>query len=48
MSIAGCSYPAGRQMLGNVGVSGAPSGKTDEECALAGISVVIVDLAMAV
>ncbi len=34
-------------MLGGVGVSGAPSGKTDEECALAGIRAVIEDLEMA-
>ncbi|MGB5405433.1 MAG: heme-binding protein, partial [Thiogranum sp.] len=29
-----------------VGVSGAPSGKTDEECAQAGIDEVIDDLEM--
>ncbi len=33
-------------MLGGVGVSGAPAGETDEECAQAGVDAVIDDLEM--
>ncbi len=46
MSAGGVPIQAGGQMLGGVGVSGAPSGKTDEECAQAGIEGVIDDLEM--
>ncbi|MFM1892131.1 MAG: hypothetical protein RLZ44_1208, partial [Pseudomonadota bacterium] len=37
----------GGALVGAVGVSGAPSGETDEECALAGIAAVQDDLEMA-
>jgi len=47
MSAGGLPIQAGGQLLGGVGVSGAPSGKTDEECAQAGVDAVIEDLEMA-
>ncbi len=47
MSAGGLPVQAGGQLLGGVGVSGAPSGKTDEACAQAGIDQVIDDLEMA-
>jgi uncharacterized protein GlcG (DUF336 family) len=47
MSAGGLPIQAGGQLLGGVGVSGAPSGKTDEACAQAGIDQVIDDLEMA-
>jgi uncharacterized protein GlcG (DUF336 family) len=47
MSAGGLPIQAGGQLLGGVGVSGAPSGETDEGCAQAGIDVVIDDLEMA-
>lgn len=47
MSAGGLPIQAGGQLLGGVGVSGAPSGKTDEACAQAGIDQVIEDLEMA-
>jgi uncharacterized protein GlcG (DUF336 family) len=46
MSAGGLPIQAGGQLLGGVGVSGAPSGKTDERCAQAGIDQVIDDLEM--
>ena len=46
MSAGGVPIQAGGQMLGGVGVSGAPSGATDEACALAGVEAVIDDLEM--
>jgi uncharacterized protein GlcG (DUF336 family) len=46
MSPGGLPIQAGGQLLGGVGVSGAPSGKTDEACAQAGIDQVIEDLEM--
>ena len=46
MSAGGLPIQAGGQMLGGVGVSGAPAGETDEECAQAGIDAVIDDLEM--
>ena len=42
----GLLIQAGGQILGGVGVSGAPSGETDEECAKKGIKAVIDDLEM--
>ena len=42
----GLPIKAAGLMLGAVGVSGAPSGKVDEECAQAGIDAVIDDLEM--
>ena len=46
MSAGGIPIQAGGAMLGAVGVSGAPSGETDAECAQAGIDAVIDDLEM--
>jgi uncharacterized protein GlcG (DUF336 family) len=43
----GIPIQAGGHILGAVGVSGAPSGETDEKCAKAGIAAVIDDLEMA-
>jgi uncharacterized protein GlcG (DUF336 family) len=47
MSPGGLPIQAGGQLLGGVGVSGAPSGKTDEACAQAGVDAVAEDLEMA-
>ncbi len=47
MSAGGLPIQAGGQLLGAVGVSGAPAGETDERCAQAGIDKVIDDLEMA-
>ena len=44
MSTGGIPVQAAGAMLGAVGVSGAPSGETDAECAQAGIDAVIDDL----
>ncbi|MFP4080803.1 MAG: GlcG/HbpS family heme-binding protein [Ectothiorhodospira sp.] len=46
-SAGGLPVHAGGRILGAVGVSGAPSGETDEECARAGIEAVRMDLEMA-
>ncbi|MES9943580.1 MAG: heme-binding protein [Candidatus Thiodiazotropha sp.] len=46
MSAGGLPVQAGGQLLGAVGVSGAPSGETDEECAQSGIDSIIDDLEM--
>ena len=46
MSAGGVPIQAGGRMLGGVGVSGAPSGETDEACAEAGVEAVIDDLEM--
>jgi uncharacterized protein GlcG (DUF336 family) len=46
MSAGGLPIQAGGQLLGAVGVSGAPSGETDEACAQAGIETIIDDLEM--
>ncbi|MCU7916419.1 MAG: heme-binding protein [Candidatus Thiodiazotropha sp. (ex Gloverina cf. vestifex)] len=46
MSAGGLPIQAGGQLLGGVGVSGAPSGETDERCAQAGVDQVIDDLEM--
>lgn len=46
MSAGGVLIQAAGHTLGAVGVSGAPSGVTDEECALAGIDAVKDDLEM--
>jgi uncharacterized protein GlcG (DUF336 family) len=42
----GLPIQAGDEIYGAVGVSGAPSGKVDEDCARAGIKAVIDDLEM--
>jgi uncharacterized protein GlcG (DUF336 family) len=47
ISAGGLPINAGGTILGGVGVSGAPSGETDEKCAQAGIDAVIADLEMA-
>ncbi len=47
MSAGGLPINAGGTILGGVGVSGAPSGVTDEKCARAGIDAVLADLEMA-
>jgi uncharacterized protein GlcG (DUF336 family) len=46
VSAGGLPITAGGTILGGVGVSGAPSGKTDEKCAQAGIDAVSADLEM--
>jgi len=47
MSAGGVPITAGGTILGGVGVSGAPSGQTDEKCARAGVEAVSADLEMA-
>ncbi len=47
MSAGGLPIQAGGQLLGGVGVSGAPAGETDERCAQAGVDKVLDDLEMA-
>lgn len=44
----GLPIVAGGNILGGIGVSGAPSGKTDEKCAQAGLDAVLDDLEMEV
>ena len=46
MSTGGIPIQVGGALLGGVGVSGAPSGETDAECAQAGIDAVQTDLEM--
>ncbi len=46
MSAGGLPVQVGGALVGGVGVSGAPSGETDEECAQAGIDKVLDDLEM--
>ena len=46
MSAGGLPIEVGGNLVGAVGVSGAPSGETDEQCAQAGIDAVIDDLEM--
>lgn len=46
MSAGGVPIQAGGSLLGAIGVSGAPSGATDEQCAQAGIDTVQDDLEM--
>ena len=46
MAAGGLPIQAGGLLLGGVGVSGAPSGGTDEACAQAGIDAVIDDIEM--
>jgi len=47
MSAGGATVEVGGSLIGGVGVSGAPSGETDEECAKAGVEAVQLDLDMA-
>lgn len=46
ISAGGLPISAGGNILGGIGVSGAPSGKTDEKCAQAGIDAILDDLEM--
>lgn len=47
MSAGGVPVQASGNIIGGVGVSGAPSGETDEKCAKAGVDAVMDDLEMA-
>jgi uncharacterized protein GlcG (DUF336 family) len=47
MSAGGLPVQVGGSLVGGVGVSGAPSGDTDEACAQAGIDAVADDLELA-
>lgn len=47
MSAGGVTVTSGGSLIGGVGVSGAPAGETDEECAQAGVDAVQDDLEMA-
>jgi uncharacterized protein GlcG (DUF336 family) len=47
MAAGGLPIEVGGSLVGAVGVSGAPSGVTDEECAQAGVDAVLDDLEMA-
>lgn len=47
ISAGGVPIQAGGQIVGGVGVSGAPSGEVDEKCAQAGVDAVSADLEMA-
>jgi uncharacterized protein GlcG (DUF336 family) len=47
MSAGGVTISVGGALIGGVGVSGAPAGETDEECAKAGVAAVQDDLEMA-
>jgi len=44
MSAGGVPIQAGGTQYGGIGVSGAPSGKTDEACANAGLEAILDDL----
>jgi len=46
VSIGGIPITVAGNILGGIGVSGAPSGLTDESCALAGLAAVREDLEM--
>ena len=47
IAAGGLPIQAAGQILGGIGVSGAPSGVTDESCAKAGVEAVNADLEMA-
>ncbi|HEA52101.1 hypothetical protein LCGC14_0321560 [marine sediment metagenome] len=47
LSAGGVPIQASGETVGGVGVSGAPSGETDENCAQAGVDAVEMDLEMA-
>ena len=47
MSAGGVNINVGGTIYGAVGVSGAPSGETDEACAKAGVAAIAEDLEMA-
>lgn len=46
VSAGGLPITAGSTILGGIGISGAPSGETDEMCAQAGIDAISADLEM--
>ncbi len=47
LSAGGIPINAGGTIIGGVGVSGAPSGKADEDCARAGLDAINTELEMA-
>jgi len=47
MSAGGLPINVGGNIFGGIGVSGAPSGVTDEKCAQAGLDAIVDDLEMA-
>lgn len=47
LAAGGVPIQASGETIGGIGVSGAPSGETDENCALAGVAAVEMDLEMA-
>lgn len=47
MSAGGLPITAGGTILGGIGVSGSPSGETDERCAKAGLDAIRTELEMA-
>lgn len=46
LGAGGIPINVGGSILGGVGVSGAPSGETDEKCAKAGLEAILTDLEM--
>jgi len=46
MSAGGLPISAASTIMGGIGVSGAPSGETDQECAQAGLDAINADLEM--
>ncbi len=46
LSAGALPIAAGSSILGGIGVSGAPSGETDEKCAAAGLAAIQTDLEM--
>ncbi len=46
LSAGGLPITAASTILGGIGVSGAPSGVTDEQCAQAGLDAIMLDLEM--
>ncbi len=46
LSAGAVPIAAGGTIIGGIGVSGAPSGKTDEECANAGLAAISAELEM--
>ncbi len=48
LSAGAVPIEAGGTIIGGIGVSGAPSGKTDEECASAGLAAISTDLEMSI
>ena len=46
ISAGGIPINVGGNIMGGIGVSGAPSGETDEKCAQAGLAAVLDDLEM--